>query len=284
MFKGVLSVVLGTLASVLALFVVFQLPTIALLRVAHRIPAWLEPRLALVVAQSLILLLLYAALRPMRRSVAPGRPTLTDFRAVGWMTATTFLLSLLVAVTMAAGESRVATTGLAAPLVEQWTREFPISGMWGRVALAAVLAPMVEEFFFRGLLIGHLMRNAPGWFAVAVSSILFALGHDSAVFSALFALGAGLLYLRYRSVWLCVVAHSANNLLAAMGGPLLAAQLADHGVTMNLGYWTLPVQLVWFAAVLACAAMFLRRVFGRIGGQPTLLLRRPVDPVGRAPT
>ena len=143
-----------------------------------------------------------------------------------------------------------------------WAREFPYTGLAGRFAFYAVLVPAFEELLYRALMLGYLMRLLPPWLALAVSTALFAAGHPSWVLSGLSGIAYGLLYLRYRNLWLCVLAHGAHNLLSSSGATLLAAYLNDvqFSMTVNL----LLLQISWVLLVLACIAMFMRYVFADV--------------------
>ena len=92
-------------------------------------------------------------------------------------------------------------------------------------AIMAILAPLVEELVFRGLLYGWI---AGRWGTIAawlVSSILFAAAHVEPA-HAILVLPLGLLFgwLRRRtdSLWPSLVAHAANN-----GVAITAAAFAD---------------------------------------------------------
>lgn len=88
----------------------------------------------------------------------------------------------------------------------------------GRLVLFLLLvvgAPLVEELYFRGLLLGALLRRldrpAP---AVAVSAVVFGLTHyDVAALLGLVAFGVvlGVLVVRTRRLGPAVVAHAAFN-------------------------------------------------------------------------
>lgn len=91
---------------------------------------------------------------------------------------------------------------------------------WGAAHLfvqAAVLAPIAEELFFRGLLLQTMLRYVPSAsVAIAVSAVLFGLVHVSTPLQIipLMTMGAILawLRLRYRSLTLCIVVHMLFNL------------------------------------------------------------------------
>ncbi|MDE2307775.1 MAG: CPBP family intramembrane metalloprotease [Xanthomonadaceae bacterium] len=92
------------------------------------------------------------------------------------------------------------------------------------VLVVASLGPLVEELLFRGVLLSALLRRwRTGW-AMAISSLLFALAHLPGLqyqwFAlpdlALLALALAWLRLRSGSIWPGVVAHGVNNLLAVV--------------------------------------------------------------------
>ena len=85
-----------------------------------------------------------------------------------------------------------------------------------------IVAPIVEELFFRQFLIGSLGKHAPTWMSLAVSSVLFGMFHVyslvasewiNAVSFTAAGLGLGLVYvLSGRNVVLSSLLHIANNL------------------------------------------------------------------------
>lgn len=86
-------------------------------------------------------------------------------------------------------------------------------------AFLAVGAPLVEELFFRGLLLRSLLGMAPAPVAVAASAVLFGLAHFEAVqFLGLAAFGAVLGVLAWRTGRLAasVAAHMSFNAVAVL--------------------------------------------------------------------
>lgn len=102
------------------------------------------------------------------------------------------------------------------------------------LAVAVLVAPLLEEFFFRGWMQGALERRlraaAP---AVAATALVFAVAHMLQErppwfgFVPRFALAAGAGYAawRTRSVWPAVAMHATYNASLFVGGPLLDAAL-----------------------------------------------------------
>ena len=89
------------------------------------------------------------------------------------------------------------------------------------VSIVVALIPAVgEEFFFRGLLLGDLLKGKihPA-IAIPVTGLIFAVSHmefDNTI--AIWALGSFLGYLYYvsGSLWLPIAAHFTNNFMAVL--------------------------------------------------------------------
>lgn len=92
-------------------------------------------------------------------------------------------------------------------------------GWWGAFFKVAVLAPVIEELIFRGLILQGFRRNYNGFFAVFISALLFALFHlNPWQFPATFILGLllGWIMLRTNSILLVILGHSINNALVLL--------------------------------------------------------------------
>lgn len=109
------------------------------------------------------------------------------------------------------------------------------------VLLVVVIAPVVEELIFRGVL---LQRWATKWGmrrALVGSSVLFGLLHvNNPVGLTLFGLAMGLAYVRTRSLWVPIVCHGLNN-LAGVGIALLNGAIASDEVAVTVA----DVQREW---------------------------------------
>lgn len=87
---------------------------------------------------------------------------------------------------------------------------------------AVVLAPIVEETLFRGLILRSL-QNFGNIFAIVVSSILFGLWHgnlEQAIPIVLSSFIFGIIAVRSNSVIPSIIAHSLNNLIVFVFGLL----------------------------------------------------------------
>lgn len=83
-----------------------------------------------------------------------------------------------------------------------------------RILAVAIVAPIVEEVFFRGIILSHFRKVMPVWLAVLLSSIMFGALHGqilwiayTAVMGVLFAAVA----LREKSIVASIILHMAIN-------------------------------------------------------------------------
>lgn len=78
-----------------------------------------------------------------------------------------------------------------------------------------ILAPIIEEILFRGILLRGLLQNGTSpIIAILLSSVLFGLAHMNPwQFLGAGLLGAifGFVYFRTKSLWLCMFLHALNN-------------------------------------------------------------------------
>lgn len=92
-------------------------------------------------------------------------------------------------------------------------------GGWGRAQLlviAVIVAPLAEELFFRGMVLGWIWAaTRRAWLAVVVSGAAFGLMHftqpQDVLPLATFGVLLGYLRVRYRSLGACVLAHAFFN-------------------------------------------------------------------------
>lgn len=88
-----------------------------------------------------------------------------------------------------------------------------------RIAGAALVVPLMEELFWRSCIMRWLDRKdfmqldpaRVSWRAYAVSALLFALAHSLWLAGLLAGLIYGWLYIRYRNLWMPVLAHAVTN-------------------------------------------------------------------------
>jgi membrane protease YdiL (CAAX protease family) len=102
-----------------------------------------------------------------------------------------------------------------------------LTSPWPLLVAAALVAPMVEELFFRGFVYAGL-RERYGWLRAAViSSALFSVLHlQPLAIPPIFLLGMmfAFIYERSRSLWPAILMHVVMNALA-VGAAYLASQM-----------------------------------------------------------
>lgn len=92
-------------------------------------------------------------------------------------------------------------------------------GMMGVFMKVSVVAPIVEELIFRGLIFNGFRKNYNGFVAVFMSALLFSLFHlNPWQMPATFVLGLllGWLMLRTNSILVAILGHSINNTLVLL--------------------------------------------------------------------
>lgn len=138
-----------------------------------------------------------------------------------------------------------------------------LQSFWLELAGVAVLAPVMEEFAFRGVLLSSLRRFGTG-FAVVASGLLFGMAHldmSSALFASIAGMAMGFFYVKTNNLWVPIGIHVLNNALAVLGS--YAELLAGAQKEFFLELLTLiPLGLGVFA--LALLLIFRRKkIFGR---------------------
>lgn len=108
-------------------------------------------------------------------------------------------------------------------------------GFWGAVAKVVIIAPVIEETLFRGIIMHGLMRNYKPWYAVLLSGILFSVFHLNPwqmTYTFFLGLLLGWVMIKTRSLPFAILVHALNNLIVMLSitfGP----QYASHPI-LNL--------------------------------------------------
>ena len=79
------------------------------------------------------------------------------------------------------------------------------------------IAPVAEEFFFRGFLFQSLRKSWGVWIAAPASGLIFGAVHfqpDKLVPLAILGTALAVVFHRTRSIWPCIMLHALNNTLA----------------------------------------------------------------------
>ena len=128
---------------------------------------------------------------------------------------------------------------------------FPVLNAVLTPFVIVVVAPITEEFLFRGVL---LQRWATKWGirpALIGSAILFGILHANFVGLTIFGFMMGLLYLKTRTLLIPIACHAFNNALA-VGMAALPASDSSNGLTLEqlrqswwVGIVLLVISLPW---------------------------------------
>jgi len=105
-------------------------------------------------------------------------------------------------------------------------------GLMGVFLKVAVVAPVVEELIFRGLIFNGFRKNYNGFVAVVMSALLFSLFHlNPWQMPATFVLGLllGWLMLRTNNILVAIIGHSINNSLVLLA-VTYQEQLHEHSI------------------------------------------------------
>ena len=119
------------------------------------------------------------------------------------------------------------------------------------VIATAVVPALVEEFACRGIMIGLLKKHGEA-FAVIATAVLFGVMHgnfEQIPFAFLVGLVLGFVYVKTRSLWVCVAVHFVNNFISVLFSYM--PQNMDMGI-QNLLY-TLYLIAAMLVAVVGIA-------------------------------
>jgi len=130
-------------------------------------------------------------------------------------------------------------------------------GVWGGILRIVIIAPIVEELIFRGVIMSGFSRIYHPVFAIFFSALLFALFHlNPWQFPAAFALGLILGWIRIRtdSVLACIAGHAIHNglvfLTVVFYNDLKDLQIMQAGIAKNylihFMLLAIGISFVWF--------------------------------------
>jgi uncharacterized protein len=129
----------------------------------------------------------------------------------------------------------------------------------GRLSItifAVAVAPLIEEFFFRGLIQRELERRHGAVVGITGASTLFAMVHFLPwVFPLHFTLGIvfGFAVYATRSIWAGVILHAANNAAAVIG-----IGFGDPDLPPTGGFWDVgPTVDLWLSVATLVASVLL---------------------------
>lgn len=89
------------------------------------------------------------------------------------------------------------------------------------------IAPAMEEFAFRGLLLHRWQKKWGLTKAILISSLIFGLTHPDPIGAIAFGIAMCILYLKSHSLWLPILCHALNNLVVWL---IEAYYIFTHGL------------------------------------------------------
>lgn len=118
-----------------------------------------------------------------------------------------------------------------------------------------VLAPLIEEFAFRCVILHRLARLISLRWAIFWSSLAFGIVHADPLGATFFGIVMCILYLRTQSLWVPILCHGIYNLgvwLISLGyeigyGPDYVYTLEDFQDGWTTGLVTLVIAVIWTA-------------------------------------
>lgn len=126
---------------------------------------------------------------------------------------------------------------------------YPIKPNVLNFIILVVIAPFLEEVAFRGILFHRWARKWGLIIAMLLSSGLFACLHADPIGAFAFGIGMCILYVRTQSLWVPIICHAANNIIA---------WFIDLGYNINYGagdlYTIESMQSEWYVGLI-CAVI-----------------------------
>jgi len=108
------------------------------------------------------------------------------------------------------------------------------------VITVCVLAPILEEMLFRGIILRSFLHQYRPLYAILGSAVLFGLAHLNIYqFAAGVAVGivSGWIYERARSLWPCILLHAAYNSAVTSIYLLFVSGDTNDRWEPSIGYW-----------------------------------------------
>ncbi len=137
------------------------------------------------------------------------------------------------------------------PFPESWLSQYgemssviTDSAMWLQVLTSVIVAPILEEIVFRGLVHSTLKEGMPMFAAMLISAWVFGLVHVAIIwmiYAAVFGFLLVWVYEKYKSLLACICLHFGFNLCG-----VLLSMLETAPVLLFLGATLLSVAIIFY--------------------------------------
>lgn len=98
---------------------------------------------------------------------------------------------------------------------------FGSSKEWFSIIGVVIIAPLLEEIVFRGIILQGFLKNYSITKSIIITAVLFGLFHANIVQTPLVILLGivlGVIYIKTGSLFMCIIGHALNNFIAVFGG------------------------------------------------------------------
>lgn len=134
------------------------------------------------------------------------------------------------------------------------------AGQFLNIIIIAGVAPLIEEFFFRGFLLSLLSQVISWRGAILISALIFAIVHQPPrIIIPVFFAGLTLAYLvlKLNSIWIGVVVHGAFNFIPFLGVLLGKGEYTPAGPSLNNGEPAhIPIPILLIAILVFVASIY----------------------------
>jgi len=99
--------------------------------------------------------------------------------------------------------------------------------IWMQIACVGLLAPIVEEIIFRGILLGRMSKKMKPILAICLQALIFSIIHMNllqGMYAFVLGVVLGLVVVRVKSIWAVIVVHFAHNSISIVITYLLSGK------------------------------------------------------------
>jgi membrane protease YdiL (CAAX protease family) len=141
-----------------------------------------------------------------------------------------------------------------------------------------ICMPIVEEFYFRGLILQKFLSRRSTMYSILVTSILFSLPHPKyqLIYTLVFSIMVCYYFLAFRNIWLVAIIHVLNNFMSwvyvGFGGiSFLESRSSEDIAQVSTWYIELFMAIFFIAACLyMLRSAYRKNCFNNLSDAPDL--------------